>query len=65
MIKELIKYDPSDRKSVDDVLKSKYFQPEQYVIYDNPTSLKAGLCVILTQSKYHNVIKALYFVYTI
>jgi len=57
MIRGLIKYNPNDRKSVVDTLKSKYFQPEPYVIYDNPTSLKAGLCVILTQSKYHNVIQ--------
>ena len=61
MIRDLIKYDPSDRKSVDDVLKGKYFQPEPYVIYDHPTSMKVGLCVILTQSKYHNVIIPLQF----
>jgi len=62
MIKGLIKYNPNDRKSVIDTLKSKYFQPEPYVIYDNPAALKAGLCVILTQSKYHNVTKILSFI---
>ena len=57
MIKDLIKYNPNDRKSVDDVLKSKYFQPEPYVIYDNPSSPSPGLCVILSQEKFHNVMK--------
>ena len=55
MIKDLIKYHPRHRKSVDDVLKSKYFQPEPYVIYDNPSSPSPGLCIILSQEKFHNV----------
>jgi len=57
MIKDLIKYKESERKSVKDVLlRNKYFQPEGYQIYDHPEAEKPGLCVIITQAKYHDVI---------
>ena len=61
MIKDLIKYKAMDRKSVEEILESKYFLPESYVIYGNPTNNgppaeKPGLCVILTQEMYYNVI---------
>lgn len=57
MIKDLIKYKESERKSVKDVLlENKYFQPEGYKIYHHPqANKKPGLCVIITQAKYHNV----------
>lgn len=56
IIKKLIKYEPKDRKSVDEILTSKYFQAEPNVIYDIPSSPIPGLCVIVSQEKYHNVI---------
>ena len=56
MIKGLVKFDPDQRKSAEEILKSKYFLPESYVIYENPTSPKPGLCVIVTQEKHYNVI---------
>lgn len=55
MIKDLIKYRATDRKSVEEILESKYFVPESYVIYENPTSPKPGLCVIVSQEIHYNV----------
>lgn len=57
LIKNLMQFNPDDRSSVDDVLKSSYFQLEPYNIYDHPSNQMApGLCVIICQDKYHNVI---------
>ena len=55
LIKDLIKYNPEERKSVDDILKSSYFQLEPYNIYDDQSSPIPGLCVIICQDKFHNV----------
>jgi len=56
LIKDLIKFKPSERASLKDVLKSQFFRPDQpYLIYDTPNSSKPGLCVIISQGKYHNV----------
>lgn len=58
-IKDLIKFEASKRKSIEDVLlKSQYFQPQTYKIYDNSAGAnrKPGLCVIVTQDTYHDVI---------
>jgi len=61
MIKRLTKFKESERESVEDVLlKEPYFQPKTYQIYDHPeANKKPGLCVILTQEKYHNVINSI------
>lgn len=57
MIKSLVKFKPGERSSVDDVLKSKYFQLDAYEINDNSSRpLLPGLCIILVQQEFHNVI---------
>ncbi len=62
-IKGLIKYNPSERKSAEEMLNSPMLREEQntaaeaYDIYDDLENEKIpGLCIVITQSKYHNVI---------
>jgi len=55
MIKSLVKFKPQERVSMDEVLQSKYFQLEPYVIYDNPLSPLPDLCVILSQVNFEIV----------
>lgn len=57
MTKDLIKYKATERKSVEEILESKFFVPESYVIYENPTSPKPGLCVIVSQEIHYKVRK--------
>lgn len=52
-IKTLIKYKPSERASMKDILDSQYFHQDAYNIYKS--NKKPGLCVIISQGKYHNV----------
>lgn len=58
LIWHMIRYNPSDRKSMWEVLDSDYFQqePSHYQIYDVPDK-HPGLCVIVCQEKFHHVIK--------
>ena len=57
MIRSMIRKEPSARKPVDEILQAQYFQlDEPYNIYDNTGQNKPGLCVIISQEKFHNVI---------
>lgn len=57
LIKDLIIFKPAKRANLKDVLESQFFRPDQpYLIYDTPNSSKPGLCVIVSQGKYHNVL---------
>ncbi len=57
LVKDLIKFKPLERTSLKDVLESQFFRPDQpYLIYDTSNSSKPGLCVIVSQGKYHNVL---------
>ena len=61
LVKDLLKFEADERKNMEDVLKSNYFRrmlkKDEYYddAYDDLDNKKPGLCVIITQSKYHNV----------
>ncbi len=59
LIWNMIRYDPSERKSMWEVMDSDYFQlePSNYQIYDVPDK-KPGLCVIVCQETFHDVSKS-------
>ena len=57
----MIRFNAADRKPLNDILLSRYFQlDESYNIYDdNAGQNKPGLCVIISQEKFHNVINTI------
>lgn len=62
LIRQVTKFNPSDRKYVKDLLGDQYFSKDKekkkmFDLYNSPSpDGKPGLCVIISQGKHHNVI---------
>ena len=59
-IRNMIRLNPNDRKSVEEVLQSGYFQRISLTYYDIyakdvNNEVKPGLCVIISQEIFHDV----------